>query len=107
MIGKGVYSRWIRLVFDSMLLVGVCLAIVAYRQPNLASARSQTQSYLALTDSGQEPQGHYQIAVQLVGTDVISNSVTLDNNSLAAMIAVENAALTSPQYLTGLPIITK
>ena len=31
----------------------------------------------------------------------------LDNNTLAAMIAAENAALTLPQYLTGLPIITR
>jgi hypothetical protein len=35
------------------------------------------------------------------------NQPLLDSNTLAAMIAAENAALTSPQYLLELPMVVR
>jgi hypothetical protein len=49
--------------------------------------------------------------VQANGMDDVSQAitatVTLDDNILAAIMAAENAAMTSPQFLIGLPIITR
>ena len=60
--------------------------------PRAIGYRSSTISNLGFSDQGIDP---------------ISNQAVLDNNTLAAMIAAENAALTAPQYFIDLPLIIR
>jgi hypothetical protein len=61
---------------------------------------------LAARDEGAQAQARYQAAAGQ--TQVLYHAPAgpaLDNNTLAAMIAAENAALTQPQYLLDLSLM--
>jgi hypothetical protein len=106
-MAKGIHFRWIRLILDGILLLSVILAVIAYRQPSQASVEPQTQPQTVQVVSASGLSQENTAPIPSLETDPITNSVTLDNNTLAAMIAAENAALTPPQYMTGLPVITR
>ncbi len=107
MIEKGIRFHRFRLLLDCLLVIAVLLAIVANYQPDQAIAASQVQLQAVITGIAPEYRQEYQAPITSIETEVIRNSVTLDINTLAAMIAAENAALTLPQYMTDLPIITR
>jgi hypothetical protein len=79
-------SRW-RAILDGVLILLLALALTA-RDDN---AQAQARDRAAARD---QALARYEAA-----------PVVLDNNTLAAMIAAENAALTLPQYLLDLPLV--
>jgi hypothetical protein len=100
-----IHFRGIRLIIDCLLLLVVILVIIASRQPSQVNAESQPQ--VIYTEGSLDLQAQYQAPLPSDVTDVASNSVTLDDNTIAALIAAETAALTSPQIVTSLPIISR
>ena len=76
---------------------------------HLTQAKSAAQSppQTILVESSQDLSAQLQLNGAAEVTQAITNSVTLDNNTLAALMAAENAALTASQYLFDLPIIAK
>jgi hypothetical protein len=103
----GNHFRRIRLILDALLVLAVVLAIFTYRQSGQANAGLQSQPKAALSDNTWDTQAQSISSMPISGTEVIGNSIILDNETVAAVIAAENAALTPPQYLTSLPVITR
>lgn len=107
MSAVGSPTRRLRLLLDCYLVLLLILAISAQdqrvlgqagRQPMTAGRQADDSSLFsspAAVDMGQ--------AVEPLPPD----QVTLDNKTLAAMIAAENAALTPPQNLLDLPVVTR
>ena len=106
-MAKGINFRKLRLILDCFLLVAVIWVIIARIQPIQASAGTQSSTQWLVNASSQDPDWQPQASGTVDVTQVITSSVPLDDITLAAMMAAENAALTSPQYLTGLPIIRR
>jgi len=86
---------------------GCNFGFFAYRQPGYANVERQSQTQEVIPDSIQDFRQQNAVSITSLETGVISNTVILDNETIAAVIAVENAALTSPQYLSELPIISR
>lgn len=99
------HVKRIRLILDGLLVLMVFLAIISYHGPIQVNAeqQSQTVSGSSVQDFGQ-PIADTSV---LTGTEITSSVVILDNETIAAVIAAENVALTPPQYLTTLPIATR
>lgn len=90
-----VYRR-VRLLLDAILILLVILIASGNRLP----ARAGTSSQAALVgQSG--PSG----APMTASANAQPASVLIDNATLAAVIAAENAALTPPLYFSDLPLI--
>jgi hypothetical protein len=96
-----------RLILDSLLVLTVTLAIITYHQPRQVNAEQQSHMQTVFNSNGQIIGQPIADTLVLTGTETISNTVILANETIAAVIAVENAALTPPQYLTSLPVMTR
>ena len=107
MISKGSTFRRIRLILDCFLLVAMILVVIARIHPIQASAGTQSSPLVILAEISQGLTERSQASQMDDVTQAITSSVPRDDYTLAALMAAENAALTSPQYLTGLPIITR
>lgn len=107
MTSKGISFRWIRLILDCFLLVAVILVVLARIHPNQAGAGTQSFQQAIMAASPQSLAELSQAGQVDDTTQVITGSVQLDDNTLAALMAAENAALTPPQFMTGLPIVTR
>jgi len=107
MIADRIIVRRFRLILDGILVFALIVAIFLSIQPTKADAELQASALSAEAVSSR--------ALQLDGRQVEPSAsdnppiegVTIDNNTLAALIAAQNAALTPPQYLIGLPIIQR
>lgn len=107
MKAREIYFRRIRLILDCTLLLAVLLVIMVSFHSTQAKPAAQASPQTILIESSQDLSAQFQLNGAAEVTQAITNSVTLDNNMLAALMAAENAALTSPQYLNDLPIITR
>jgi hypothetical protein len=86
-------SRRLRMLLDALLVL-ILLLLIAGRNPGAQNTVAQAQAvYSQPAPAGALP--------------APDNLPALDNHTLAAMIAAENAALTLPQYLLELPLLTK
>jgi hypothetical protein len=94
--------NWFRVILDCVLVVAVILAVFTYHQPSQANAVTQSTVSGEVNSGPQKESG----PGSLIETEVLSGTVILSNEMIAAVIAAENAALTPPQYLTDLPIIS-
>jgi hypothetical protein len=94
-------------ILDGILVLMVIVAVIAHNHPIQANAETQYSQQVILNATSEGIVDPSQANAVADTTQVISNSVTVDDITLAAMLAAENAALTSPQYLTVLPIITR
>jgi biopolymer transport protein ExbD len=97
----------LRLVMDIFLVLAVIIALTAYLRPSTASAQLPTQSQAASSQDSPGLSMQDQPVALALDTDVITGTVILDNETLAAVIAAENAALTQPQYVITLPVIIR
>jgi hypothetical protein len=107
MMTKGMNYRRIRLILDCILLLAAVLLVIVNYHPIQANTEPHPSTQAIPTESSQELSAQSQASGMADVTQAITNSVTLDDNTLAALMAAENAALTAPQFLTGLPIITR
>ncbi|MGE5123841.1 MAG: hypothetical protein ACM3H7_04940 [Acidobacteriaceae bacterium] len=92
-----------RLILDCALVVAVILAVFAFHQPGQANAVTRS------TINGDAHSGLQQEVGSgtLIETEVLSDTVVLSNEMIAGVIAAENAALTPPEYLIDLPLVTR
>jgi len=96
-----------RLILDGLLVLVVIAAFFSYHEPWHVNAEQQMQS-IAVTESSNLDYGQpIAETTTITGTEVTSNAVILANETIAAVIAAENAALTPPQFMTGLPVIAR
>jgi hypothetical protein len=102
-----VHLRWIRIILDCLLGLAVILGIFTYSQPKTAIAEQKLQPQEEITGSLQDNQQQITVTAPLTNTEIISASSIEENETIAAIIAVENAALTPPDYLQSLPIISR
>ncbi len=107
MMAKGTNYRRIRLILDGLLLLAVVVVVIVNYHPIQANTESHPSPQVLLTGSSQDISAQPQASGMADITQAITSSVTLDDNTLAALMSAENAALTAPQFLTGLPIITR
>ena len=96
-----------RLILDGLLLLAVVLAIFSFYGSLQASAEPELQSLETLNSSNQDFGQPIADTPVLTETESTSNSVILANETIAAVIAAENAAIFLPHYLTNLPMITR
>ncbi len=94
-------QRW-RAIFDCTLIALIILMAAANHLP--AQARPEPQASTKATLAA-DP-------MTLTDLNLASSQATpalpeLDNNTLAAMIAAENAALTLPLHLVDIPLIIR
>ncbi|HSB65421.1 MAG TPA: hypothetical protein VLD65_02525 [Anaerolineales bacterium] len=106
MKAKGIKLHRIRWILDGLLLVAVILVVIARIQPTQAHAETQSSPQVILAESSQAFTDQPQVSGMDDVTQAITTSIPLDDITLAALMAAENAALTPPLYLTGLPIIS-
>jgi hypothetical protein len=99
------YHRF-RLILDCVLVLAVILAIFTYRQPRQANAEPLAQPQELSASSTQEIQQQTVGTATLTETEQSDSSIILANETIAAVIAAENAVLTPPLYMADLPVIT-
>lgn len=107
MISDSSVIRRMRLILDGILVLALLVAVVLSIQPTKADAELQAP---ALNVEAVPSQALHSIGPQLEPTasdNPPAEGVLIDNTTLAAIIAAQNAALTPPQYLIGLPIIQR
>lgn len=104
---KRINPNKMRLILDGLLVLAVVLAIFSYRQPGLANGEQNGQTQTVIADNMPDLQEQNNSSTPATGPEVSENPVILDNETIAAVLAAENAALTPPQYLTTLPIATR
>ena len=99
--------RRFRTILDGCLIIFVMLLLIANVHQVLAGGASLSSNpgIPVVQSTAISIRGHTD--KDLVGSDPVPNLMVLDNNTLAAMFAAENSALTSPQYLSDLPLIIK
>ncbi len=103
----GFLSPRLRTLLDCCLVLLLILLITAQGQPVQAQTRLQPLAAGGLA-TGPLPAPQTAAAILgLPGESPSSGLTSLDNNTLAALIAAENAALTLPQYWINLPVITR
>ena len=96
----------LRTILDCLLVLAVILVAIGNIRTVQANAEHQAIEQGAPMESSQAGSQQNSITAQAAGENS-SPAAPLDNITLAAMIAAENAALTLPQYLTDLPIVTR
>jgi hypothetical protein len=101
-----IHFRRTRLILDCLLVLAAIFAIFSYRQPGRANAEQNTQAQAVFVDNIRDLKDQSNSSVPITSTDVTNNTIILANETIAAVIAAENAALTPPQYLTSLPVVT-
>lgn len=99
---RPLHLRRLRTILDGALIILIILVAATSFLPFHAKPAAQASSQerlavapLSLSDMGAE---NFQLA---------TGAGLLDNNTLAAMIAAENATLTPPQYFVELPLISR
>jgi len=90
-----------------MLVLAIILVLFVNNHTTQANIDPQLTPQTILTGSAQDLSAQLRTSGTADVNQTITNSITLDDNTLAAMIAAENAALTAPQYMSDLPIINK
>lgn len=96
-----------RLILDGLLVLAVIAALFSYHEPWHVNAEQQLQNTAATESSNLDDGQPIAETTTFTGTEVTNNAVILANETIAAVIAAENAALTPPQYMTGLPVVTR
>ena len=99
--------RRVRLILDCFLVFALILAIILSSHPTQANTELQTTALNAQPANSQALHPQDTLIEPLDSDNPPTDGVTIDDNMLAALIAAENAALTLPQYLIGLPIIQR
>jgi len=99
------HPHWFRFVMDSALVVAVILAIFSYHQPGQANTGTQLQTMASAERSAGQPQDAKSDPV--FDSEIFGDTFILSNETIAGVIAAENAALTPPQYMTDLPIVAR
>jgi hypothetical protein len=107
MTPKDIIVRRMRLILDGLLVLALILAITLSSYPTKANAELQTPASNTQPVSTQALHSQDTLVEPLAGSNPLTDGVTIDNNTLAAIIAAQNAALTPPQYMIGLPIIQR
>jgi hypothetical protein len=98
-------SRRLRAILDGLLILLLALLLTARDSRAQAQVRDQAPaSHAAGFQSVPLPA---RIPAESASADhsPAEGTPELDNNTLAAVIAAENAALTPPQYLLDLPLV--
>lgn len=88
-----------RLLDCSILLSSLVILAAVGWEGRAGGAVRAAEPLAAATGQAEVSQGGAGLVVDR------ASAVMLDNNTLAAMIAAENAALTPPQYLVDLPAV--
>jgi len=96
----------LRTILDCLLLLAVILVAIGKIHTVQANAENQAIEQRTSMESSLDGLQQNSSSAQVIGENS-SPAAPLDNNTLAAIIAAENAALTLPQYLTDLPIVTR
>jgi hypothetical protein len=96
-----------RLILDGLLVLAVVAALFSYHEPWHVNAEQQVQSTAVTENSNQDFGQPIAETTTISGTEAAGDAVILDNETIAAVIAAENAALTPPQFMTGLPVIAR
>ncbi len=96
----------LRTILDCLLVLAVILVAIGNIRSVQANAEYKVIEQRTSLENSLAGLQQNSVNLQIAGENS-SPSAPLDNNTLAAMIAAENATLTLPQYLTDLPIITR
>jgi hypothetical protein len=107
MIDRNLHSHRVRLILDAVLVLLVVVAVFNYRQPRQVLAEQASHTQTALVNNPLSYELEMAGTTVITETKVASNTVVLDNETIAAMIAAENTALTPPQYMTSLPFLAR
>jgi hypothetical protein len=99
-------SRRLRTLLDCLLILLLILVLSAQDQLVLGQVRQPLSAGAQAADSSLFPSPAL-VDQGLANEPQPAGQAPQDNNTLAAMIAAENAALTLPQYLVGLPVVTR
>jgi hypothetical protein len=94
--------RRVRTILDVVLFAALILAAVANFWPAQARLAAQPSS-----DEIRVVKAMPLADLSPAAPSQASDLSLLDDSTLAAMIAAENAALTLPQYFVGLPVINR
>jgi len=107
MISKGSMLRRVRLILDGILVLALVLAVILSSHPTQANVEPPASALNAEALSSQALHAAGNLVEPAASDNPPVEGVTIDNNTLAVLIAAQNAALSSPQYLIGLPIIQR
>lgn len=100
-------SPRIRNILDAGLILLLLLAISAHGQGAARQPAAQRLPSQALAPESAAATHLAAPLPRLAGENIVAPQTPADDNTLAAMIAAENAALTLPQYWIVLPLITR
>jgi hypothetical protein len=89
-----------------LLVLVVILVVIGNIRTVQANTEQQEIEQRTPMESAQAGSQQNDLTPQAAGENS-SPTAPLDNITLAAVIAAENAALTLPQYLTDLPIVNR
>ena len=90
----------LRMILDCLLIILFILIISAHD----LSVHAESKDHFNQVAHAVDPA---LLAADLEAMIIAPRLVTLDDNTLAAMIAAENAALTESIYFTEMPLITR
>lgn len=99
--------RRLRLVLDGLLVCLIVVLAIAYHQPARAGDAYQASAAVPSAVDSAALMDIQSATSRVASTNPFLEQPLLDNNTLAEIIAAENAALTLPQYLVDLPIISR
>ena len=105
MIGITFLSRRFRTILDCCLILALILLLSAEDFPAQAKTSNQHYTKDAIVTEMMILSNDSPATDILTGVNPSLDLAQLDDNTLAAMIAAENAALTASQYLLSLPVI--
>ena len=98
--------RW-RIILDCVLVLLVVLLAVAGYRPARAGDDRQAFSVSAPVADSTALRDSQSATARASSVNPSPDQPLLDNNTLAEIIAAENAALTLPQYLVDLPMVSR
>ena len=99
--------RRLRTILDCFLVILIVLLAVAAHHPARAGADHQASAVAAPAVDAKALMDIQPATVGVASVNPSLDQPLLDNNTLAAIIAAENAALTLPQYLVDLPVLSR
>jgi hypothetical protein len=110
MIAHALASRRFRAILDCLLILLLALVLSTHDDNARAQAGSRAAAgdaigYESMTLLGNNPVVDSPADHAPANLSPLTAPAVLDNNTLAAVIAAENAALTPPQYLLDLPLL--
>ncbi len=98
-------ARHWRAILDGLLILLLMLALTARDNRAQAQARDQAPASQAVGFENATLPGKLPAEVAPAAPEALPAPAVLDNNTLAAMIAAENAALTQQQFWLDLPLV--